>query len=84
MRPELLNTKPWIDAYITPSLSPYNGSTEHNGQSMKRTLGGMAKAGEPLLREALDAIRAHQTAQDNGASPDTIEWLRVLADSLRA
>jgi hypothetical protein len=67
---------------IAPSLSPYNGSPEQNGQSMKRTLEGMAKAGEPLLREALDAIRAHQTAQDNGASPETIERLRVLADSL--
>ncbi|AGN83107.1 MULTISPECIES: hypothetical protein [Pseudomonas] len=49
---------------------------------MKRTLEGMAKAGEPLLREALDAIRAHQAAQDNGASPETIERLRVLADSV--
>lgn len=67
---------------IRPSLSPYDGSTEQNGQSMKRTLEGMAKSGEPLLREALDAIRAHQAAQDNGASPETIERLRVLADSV--
>ena len=49
---------------------------------MKRTLKGLARAGEPLLREALDAIRAHQAAQDSGASPETIERLRVLADSL--
>lgn len=49
---------------------------------MKRTLEGMAKAGEPLLRDALDAIRSHQAAQDSGASPETIERLRVLADSL--
>jgi len=44
---------------------------------MKRTLEGMAKAGEPLLRDALDAIWAHQAAQDSGASPETIERLRV-------
>ena len=49
---------------------------------MKRTLEGMAKAGEPLLREALDAIKAHQAAQDSGAATETIERLRVLADSL--
>lgn len=67
---------------ITPSLSPYNGLTEQNGQGMKRTLEGMAKVGEPLLRESLGAIRAHQDAQDSGASPETIERLRVLADSL--
>ncbi len=67
---------------ITPSLSLYDGSTEQNGRSMERTLEGMAKAGEPLLREALDAMRAHQAGQDNGASPETIERLRVLADSV--
>lgn len=30
---------------------------------VKRTLLGMAEAGEPLLRQALDAIRAHNDAQ---------------------
>ncbi|MBH3376059.1 hypothetical protein AAH995_17575 [Pseudomonas putida] len=49
---------------------------------MKRTLEGTAKAGEPLLREALVAIRAHQHAQDSGASRETVERLRVLADFL--
>lgn len=49
---------------------------------MKRTLEGMAKAGEPLLREALEAIRAHRNAQDGGASPEEVERLRLLADSL--
>lgn len=49
---------------------------------MKRTLQGMAKAGEPLLREALEAIRAHQRAQDEGASQETVERLGLLADSL--
>ncbi len=49
---------------------------------MKRTLEGMAKAGEPLLREALEAIRAHQRAQDEGTSQETVERLSLLADSL--
>lgn len=48
---------------------------------MKRTLEGMVKAGEPLLREALDAIRAHQDTQNSGAFPDIVERHRVLADS---
>ncbi|MFG0458768.1 hypothetical protein ACF8GG_05270 [Pseudomonas sp. yb_1] len=49
---------------------------------MKRTLEGMTKAGEPLLREALDAIRAHQDAQNSGASAYMVERHRILADSL--
>ncbi|MGE7990307.1 hypothetical protein ACQKPE_04500 [Pseudomonas sp. NPDC089554] len=49
---------------------------------MKRTIEGMANAGESLLREALEAIRAHRTAQDEGASPEMVERLRLLADSL--
>ncbi|WP_087500907.1 hypothetical protein [Pseudomonas sp. SID14000] len=49
---------------------------------MKRTLEGMAKAGEPLLREALEAIRAHRTAQDLGAPREEVERLGLLADSL--
>ncbi|HDS0927410.1 TPA: hypothetical protein QDZ23_002055 [Pseudomonas putida] len=49
---------------------------------MKRTLEGMAKAGEPLLREALEAIRAHRDAEVGGAPPEVVERLRFLADSL--
>ncbi|SNB79914.1 hypothetical protein SAMN02745900_03582 [Pseudomonas sp. URIL14HWK12:I8] len=49
---------------------------------MKRTLEGMAKAGEPLLREALEAIRAHKNAQDSGEPPYELERLKLLADSL--
>lgn len=49
---------------------------------MKRTLEGMAKAGEPLLREALEAVRAYQRAQDEAASQETVERLSFLADSL--
>ena len=49
---------------------------------MKRTLEGMTKAGEPLLREALEAIKAHRRAQDEGASQETVERLSLLANSL--
>ena len=49
---------------------------------MKRTLEGMAKAGDPLLREALEAIREHRNAQEGGAPPEEVERLRLLADSL--
>ncbi|MNM00610.1 hypothetical protein D3C76_1188110 [compost metagenome] len=49
---------------------------------MKRTIEGMALAGEPLLREALEAIRAFHQAEDDGASADELGHLRLLADSL--
>lgn len=48
----------------------------------KRTFIGMTEAGEPLLREALEAIRAHQVAVDAGRPADEVERLRLLADSL--
>ncbi|WP_371920438.1 MULTISPECIES: hypothetical protein [Pseudomonas] len=47
-----------------------------------RTLEGMAKAGEPLLREALEAMRAHQKAQDQEASLEEVERRRLRAESL--
>lgn len=49
---------------------------------MKRTLEGLAKAGEPLLREALEAVRTHRGAQDGGASEEELERLKVKADFL--
>lgn len=49
---------------------------------MKRTLEGMALAGEPLLREALEAIRAHHAAEEKGSPEEEVERLRLLADSL--
>lgn len=49
---------------------------------MKRTLEGMAMAGEPLLREALEAIRAHRDAVAGGAPWEEVHRLRMLADSL--
>jgi len=64
------------------SLLYWAGLIQCNGQSMKRTIEGMAIAGEPLLRESLEAIKAHRTAQDEGASPEMAERIRLLADSL--
>jgi hypothetical protein len=49
---------------------------------MKRTLEGIALAGEPLLQQALEAVRAHQKAVKDDASAEEIERLRLLADSL--
>lgn len=49
---------------------------------MKRTLEGMALAGEPLLREALEAIRAHRDAEAGGAPWEEVARLQMLADSL--
>lgn len=49
---------------------------------MKRTVEGIAQAGELLVRQALDATLAHQSAQDRGASPEEVERLRLLADFL--
>ncbi|MBA6145511.1 hypothetical protein EGJ22_24715 [Pseudomonas sp. p99-361] len=49
---------------------------------MKRTILGMAEAGEPLLQQALEAIRAHQKAVDEGRPADEVARLRLEADHL--
>lgn len=41
---------------------------------------GMAEAGEPLLRQALEAIRAYNDATANNRPPAEIERLRLEAD----
>ncbi|WP_411913803.1 hypothetical protein [Pseudomonas sp. BEA3.1] len=48
---------------------------------MKRTILGMAEAG-PLLRQALQAIRDHQQAVDDGQPADVVERLRIEAEHL--
>lgn len=35
----------------------------------KRTFIGLVEAGEPLIRQAIDAIREYHQAQDRGAAP---------------
>ncbi|WP_225923125.1 hypothetical protein [Pseudomonas xantholysinigenes] len=49
---------------------------------MKRTIEGMIEAGEPLMREALEALRAYQDAEKGGAPSEELRRLRLLADSL--
>lgn len=49
---------------------------------MKRTLLGMAEAGEPLLKQALEAIRAYNETVSQGRSDADLERLRIKADHL--
>ncbi|HDS1738698.1 hypothetical protein NPS49_02370 [Pseudomonas putida] len=42
----------------------------------------MADAGEPLIRQALQAIRDHQQAVDDGQPADVVERLRIEAEHL--
>ncbi len=49
---------------------------------MKRTILGMTEAGEQLLQQALQAVRAHQKAVDEGRPAEEIERLRLEADHL--
>ncbi|MDY4309476.1 hypothetical protein SOX05_06240 [Pseudomonas putida] len=42
----------------------------------------MAEAGEPLLQQALQAIRDHRQAVDEGQPADVVERLRIKADHL--
>ncbi|MBI6884296.1 hypothetical protein [Pseudomonas putida] len=47
---------------------------------MKRTLLGMAEAGEPLLKQALEAIRAYNEATTQGRPEAELDRLRIEAD----
>ncbi|ERT18913.1 hypothetical protein O162_09115 [Pseudomonas putida SJ3] len=48
----------------------------------KRTFIGMVEAGEPLIQQAIDAMREYRQAQNRGASAEEVERLRLLAESL--
>jgi len=48
----------------------------------KRTFIGMVEAGEPLIQQAIDAMREYHESQDRGAPPEEVERLRLLAESL--
>lgn len=47
---------------------------------MKRTIEGLAEAGEELIQKAIDAQRRLRQAEADGASPEEIELFRVVAD----
>lgn len=48
---------------------------------MKRTIEGMAVAGETLLQEATAALRQYHEARAAGDPPAKVERLRLLAES---
>lgn len=48
----------------------------------KRTFIGMVEAGEPLIQQAVDALREYHQAQDRCAPSEEVERLRLLAESL--
>ncbi len=50
-------------------------------RAVKRTIEGMIEAGEPLIREAIEALRAYHNAQDVGAPVEEVERLRLIAES---
>lgn len=49
---------------------------------MKRTFEGLIMAGEPLIQQAVDALRLYHEAQEQGAPAEEVERLRLLAESL--
>ena len=48
---------------------------------MKRTIDGLVEAGEPLILEAIAALRRYHEAQDGNEPPDQVERLRLIAES---
>ena len=49
---------------------------------MKQAILEIIEAGEQLIQQAIEAIRHHREAEVAGKSPDELERLRLLADSL--
>ncbi len=48
----------------------------------KRTFIGMIEAGEPLIQQAVDAMRQYHEAEAAGLPGEEVERLRLLAESL--
>lgn len=48
---------------------------------MEQTEDRIFRIGEPIVREALEALRAYHDAKDGGAPPPEIERLRQIAES---
>ncbi|BFO04080.1 hypothetical protein KNHN1_24580 [Pseudomonas guariconensis] len=49
---------------------------------MKRTIQGLAEAGDQLIQQAIDATRKYHEAKDMGAPEAEVARLKLLADSL--
>lgn len=52
--------------------------SSHQRSSVKRTIEGMIEVGEPLIREAIEALRTYHNAQAVGVSVEEIELLQLL------
>lgn len=48
---------------------------------MKRTINGLLEAGEPLMLEAIAALRRYHEAEDGNEPLDQVERLRLIAES---
>lgn len=48
----------------------------------KRTFIGLLEAGEPLIKQAIDAMRKYHEAEAAGLPAAEVERLRLLAESL--
>lgn len=48
---------------------------------MKRTINGLLEAGEPLMLEAIAALRRYHEAKDANEPLDQVERLRLIAES---
>jgi len=59
----------------------YTALTKRQGQGMK-TLAGIVEAGEPLVQQAIDAMRRYYEAKDLKDPPEVVERLRREAESL--
>lgn len=49
---------------------------------MRRTIQGLAEAGDQLIQQSIDATRKYYEAEVRGASPQELQRLKVIADSL--
>ena len=49
---------------------------------MKRTIIGMTEVGEPLILEALEALRLYREAKTSARPQEEIDRLQILAESL--
>lgn len=49
---------------------------------MKRAFMNVVEAGEPLMQQALDAMRRYHEARDSVTSAEEVERLRLVAESL--
>ncbi|UVL31835.1 hypothetical protein [Pseudomonas donghuensis] len=45
---------------------------------MKKTLAGVIEAGEPLIQQAIDALRRYHAAQDSGQPEEDVEEAESL------